>query len=56
MRKSLWTMTALLGFTGIMLLNPEINPSQLGLGLGILLSPSAAANAMEHLSKKSVKP
>lgn len=51
MRKSLWQMTAIIGYVAIMLFNPTIEPMALGLGLGFLLAPNAAANAMEHKFK-----
>ena len=47
MRKFILTMLALGAFTAIMIISKP-DPLSLGLGVGFLLSPMAAANAMEH--------
>ncbi len=51
MRKFWLTLVAIIIFGAIMLFNPTIDPMNLGLGLGFLLAPMAAANAMEHKFK-----
>ena len=50
-RKGLWTMTALIGFIAIMIFAPDMDPTKVGFGLAIILSPTSAANAMEHVAK-----
>jgi len=53
MRKFWLTMVSLLGMIGIILIHPTIDPFNLGMGLGLALSPMAASNAYEHMSKNT---
>lgn len=51
MRKFWLTMAGLIAFTLIMLSSETINPFNLGMGLGFLLTPTAVANLFEHKYK-----
>ncbi len=53
-RKTIWTITALGSFLTIMIINPTIDPFQLGMGIGLILSPTSVANAIEHKAKNGV--
>ena len=49
MRKFWLTMAGILSFTLVMLLSKgTINPFNLGLGIGFLISPMAVSNSFEH--------
>jgi len=47
MRKFWLTLAALTSFTIVMIM-ASVDPFNLGLGLGALLSPTSIANAFEH--------
>lgn len=51
LRKFWLTFASLVGYVAIMALRPGVDPISLGLGLGFLLTPMAAGNAIEHMSK-----
>lgn len=51
LRKTVLTFTALLGFVSIGLVKDNVDFMGLGLGMGFLTAPFAAANAMEHRFK-----
>ena len=51
MRKFWLTFTGLVSFTVIMIISQGIDPFNLGMGLGLLITPAAVANAFEHKFK-----
>lgn len=51
LRKTILTFAALVGFISIGLVKDQVDFMGLGLGLGFLITPFAAANAMEHRFK-----
>jgi len=51
MRKFYLTLASLIGYVTIALWNANVDPMALGLGIGFLLTPTAAANAFEHRYK-----
>ena len=52
-RKFIMTTIALTFFTLIMALGKHlVDPLALGIGMGMLMAPTAAANAVEHMSKR----
>ncbi|HEY4721447.1 MAG TPA: hypothetical protein VII92_06345 [Anaerolineae bacterium] len=51
MRKFWLTESGLAAFMVIMLIRSSISPLELGIGIALLLTPTAAANAMEWLAK-----
>lgn len=55
MRKFWLTMVALASFTVIMIIS-KVDPMNLGLGLGFLVTPMAASNAFEHKFKNGKAP
>jgi len=54
-RKTIWTIAALGSFLTIMIINPSIDPFNLGMGIGLMLSPTSVANAIEHKAKNGAK-
>jgi len=51
-RKFFLTLIALIGYVFILVYSKNpMDPLALGLGLGMLLFPTSAANALEHYSK-----
>ena len=56
MRKFTITVLSILSFTAIMILGQyAIDPTALGLGIGLLVTPSMAGYVGEWMSKRSVK-
>lgn len=51
LRKWSLTVISLISYSVIMVINHQVEPMALGLGLGFLLTPAMAANAMEHRYK-----
>lgn len=50
MRKFWITLAGLASFTAIMIVS-TVDPFNLGLGLGMLITPTSIANALEHKYK-----
>lgn len=51
LRKFFLTLAGLIGYVLIMLVNANVDPMNLGLGIGFMLTPTAVANAFEHRYK-----
>lgn len=49
LRKFILTVLGLLCFTVILFVHETVDPFWLGLGLALLLTPTAIANVFEHL-------
>lgn len=54
-RKFIITALSLVVYGGILFFAPNIDPANLGLGLGFLIAPNAVGNIFEHKYKGSVK-
>ena len=53
LRKFIMSMFGLVCFAGILILGKgNIDPLSLGVGLGMVMAPTAAANAVEHMAKR----
>ena len=52
LRKFFITMASLVTFAIVMLNGNDINPFNLGLGLGLLIAPTSIANIFEHMKGK----
>ncbi len=53
MRKFWLTLAGLTSFTLILMFNSNLDPMALGIAEAMLLTPMAAANAMEHKFKNN---
>ena len=52
-RKFILAILGMVCYTGIMVMGQfAIDPFALGLGLGLFMAPTAAANAYEHYAKR----
>ena len=51
-RRFLLTLAGILSFTAVMLVNANIDPFNLGLGIGLLLTPQAVSKFGEKYGEK----